>query len=318
MKSVRRGAMRWIKAFARDEDGATVPGPVNDPLIVERLDRIEAKIDAVAQTSHGARAAYLGDNRVLMKAVVAGANFAFLLEANDRLITPWFVITGTYETPLTDFLVRELRPDSRCIDAGANFGYYSCLMARFCPSGQVVGVEVDGAVQELARDTVAVNGLAGHARILHRAVSESDAPLTFHRRGTRSANTSLIAYGTAFTEHMGEPAEEPFTVPGITIDEIAATMQGRVDFMKVDIEGAEPLAFRGARRTIAQNPDLVTVMEWSPGQIEAAGFDVSGFLDELAGQGLSFHDMRDDRLTPITAAELLNIPYLFGIVLKRV
>ena len=97
----------------------------------------------------------------MIRAVVADANLAFLTEADDRLITPWFACTGEYETPLTEFLVRTLRPDSRCIDVGANFGYFSCLMARFCPEGQVVGIEADSHVFELLRDNLAINGFLG-------------------------------------------------------------------------------------------------------------------------------------------------------------
>lgn len=284
--------------------------------LAERLERIERKLDALEYHSHGARAVSLGDNRVLAKAVVAGRNIAYLLEADDRLITPWLLITGDYETELTNWLVRELKPDSRCIDIGANFGRFTCLMARFTADGQVVGVEADERIWTLARDNTLINGF-NHASVIHAAISDGDAPVTLYRRNTRSGNTSIIAADTLLTDLLGEAPAESFSVRGITVDEVVAGMGGRVDFMKIDVEGSEPLAFRGMTRTLADNPQLVIMMEWSPGQIKSAGFDVSVFLDELTGMGFDFFDMRGSELAPLTKDDLLAIPYLFAIALKR-
>lgn len=52
-----------------------------------RLRRIE-------RDSHGGRATYIGNNRLLAKCVVRDSLIAFLLEADDLLLTPWFVVSG--------------------------------------------------------------------------------------------------------------------------------------------------------------------------------------------------------------------------------
>ena len=140
-----------------------------------RFDALEHKINILEYFSHGGRATYVGNNRVLVKAVVANNNIAFFVEANDRLLSPWFIVTGGYETQLTDYFVRELRPDSHCIDVGANFGYFTCLMARFCPQGRVIGIEPDEHVYEIARDNVFINDFNKFTSVLHAAASNSDA-----------------------------------------------------------------------------------------------------------------------------------------------
>jgi hypothetical protein len=143
--------------------------------LAAELRAVSGKLDALDYDSHGARAVYVGNNRVLMKAVVAGAQVAFLLEADDRLSTPWFIVSGRYETELTDFFLRHLKPDSHCIDVGANFGYYTCLMSRFCPSGKVIAIEADAHVCALVRDNIAINGFTGIAEAItrQRAMMES-------------------------------------------------------------------------------------------------------------------------------------------------
>jgi hypothetical protein len=85
------------------------------------------------QSTHGGRATYIGNNRVLTKVIVGDCDFAFVVEADDRLISPWFIVTGKYDTATTNYLLRNLRRESHCLDVGSNFGYFTCLMARLCP-----------------------------------------------------------------------------------------------------------------------------------------------------------------------------------------
>lgn len=282
-----------------------------------QLSRIESKLDRLEYYSHGSRATYVGNNRVLVKAVVGGNNIAYLVEADDKLISPWFIITGAYETSLTDYFLRELGSDSHCIDVGANFGYFTCLMARLCPRGKVIAVEADRHVFELVRDNLAINGFERFGTALHAAVNDSGEAVTLHRRNGRSGNTSIITPSRDFTDRMGEAPSEPFTVDGLRLDDLLPKLDGRVDFMKIDVEGCEPLAFRGAKELIASNRQLKIVMEWSPGQIRSAGFDVPAFLDELMEQGLKFHKIETGSIEKISKEALLNIDYLAGIVLKR-
>ena len=282
-----------------------------------QIEELARKVHELEAFSHGSRATYMGNNRVLVKAVMAGQNFGYMVEADDRLLSPWFIVTGTFEPVLTDYFIRTLKPGDHCIDAGCNFGFYSSLMGRLCGQGQVVGVEADRRIADLARENQAINNVLGNTRILHAAICDSDADITLYRRPVRAGNTSIVDPGKAFTDLMGEPGVEPFTVQGVRIDDLAAGMDGRVDHIKIDVEGAEPLAFAGARRTIADNPGIRIVMEWSPEQIRTAGFDLSAFLGELAGMGLSPFDIVGAELAPLTFDTLPNVPPRPGIVLKR-
>lgn len=282
--------------------------------IAARLDRIEARMDLFG---HGGQAVYVGNNRVLAKIIVGGHTFAFLLEADDRLITPWLVVAGAFETPVTDFFLGEIRADSHCLDVGANFGYFACLMARLAPQGRVIAVEADQHVFELTRDNLAVNGGLLNGAALHLAASDHEGEMTLYRRKTRSGNTSIVNMGDAFTTQMGEAPAESFTVAMASVDSLLDRMDGRVDYMKVDVEGAEPLVLRGAGRTIAANPQIKIVMEWSPGQIQAAGFDLRAFYADIEAMGLRVYDLEGGRQVPLSVDQLLDIPYRPGLILRR-
>jgi FkbM family methyltransferase len=269
------------------------------------------------QSIHGGRATYIGNNRVLTKAIVGDFDFAFVVEADDRLISPWFIVTGKYDLATTNYLLRNVKPESHCLDVGANFGYFTCLMARLCSRGKVIGIEADANIVEFARDNVVINGLQEVARVMNAAASNSAAEMTLYRRSSRSANTSIIHCGPEFTDMMRELPEEAFNVPGIRIDDLHDEMGGRVDFVKLDVEGAEPLALAGAKATIEHNQQIQILMEWSPGQIRSAGFEIGPFLQEIEASQLRAFEVDRRRPRPISFDELANLPYRSSVLLKR-
>jgi FkbM family methyltransferase len=185
------------------------------------------------------------------------------------------------------------------------------------PNGRVFGIEADQNTYEFAMDNVLVNGLGQIATVLHAAAWDNAEEITLYRRLTRSANTSISEVPADFTNALGEPPNEAFVVKGMRIDDLLPAMSNRVDFLKVDVEGAEPKVLRGARKTIEANLDISVLMEWSPGQISQAGFDIGQFLAEIENMGLSFFEISGSELRSLTRAEVTNLPYRAGIVLKR-
>ena len=136
-------------------------------------------------------------------------------------------------------------------------------------------------------------------------------------RTFRSGNTSVVHYGTGLTDRLGEPPEEEFRAEGLRIDDLLPSLAGRVDFMKVDVEGAEPLAFAGARQTIAANPQIQIVVEWSPGQLQLAGHDLRDFLGSLDAMGLRASTLSRRGPIAISFDDVANLPYQAGLLLRH-
>jgi FkbM family methyltransferase len=275
----------------------------------QRLDALERRVD-------GNSAVFLGNNRLLMRCVVEERTIAYLLHADDLLFTPWMVVTGKYETALTRYFSSNLNSDSHCLDIGANFGFFTCLMARFCTAGRVVGVEPEGDTFALLRDNVAINGLHERATAVHAAAGEAAGVLTLHKRQTRSGNTSVARPHPGFVAAMGEEPTISFEVPSTTLDTLARDLGGRVDFIKIDVEGWEPAVLRGGREVIANNPQINIVMEWSPGQMAGSGYPADEVVRLIRSMGLTIRDIVDRYGRDLSDADLCNGTYRTAVLLS--
>lgn len=286
--------------------------------LTKRFDTINARLYRLETLAHGGKAVYVDAGRILTKISLGDWNIAYLLEANDLLFAPHLIINGHHEIDLTNYFINNIAPHDHCLDVGANFGYYTIIMGRWATNGKIIALEPDRKIFELLRDNIYINSLEKMTFPRHVAAADVEGTLRLHRRIMRSGNTSIARVSDEALAGMGEPPSEAFDVTCIPIDKLLPEFEGRVDYIKIDVEGAEPLVLRGARATIAQNPQVRIVMEWSPGQLRDAGFDPSEFAADLAGIGLRAAAIATGGIgQPLSWDALLALPYHPGILLTQ-
>ena len=62
---------------------------------------------------------------------------------------PRFVVEGEYEPETTAFIRQTVKRDHICVDVGANFGYFACMMGHLAWDGRVIAYEADPKIYEL-------------------------------------------------------------------------------------------------------------------------------------------------------------------------
>lgn len=175
------------------------------------------------------------------------------------------------------FLHHFIAADSTVIDIGANYGHYTVELAKFVYLGKVYAFEpvpfTFGVLEKIVRHFELKN-----VTLFHAAVSD--------KAGSVLMTIPLLDFGAPNTgvAHVGETAaKNSKTVSVKTLKLDGLEINGRVDFIKIDIEGHEPMAFEGMNHLIQKHQPVI-LMEFSHHCLNRAGFVPADFAALLASR----------------------------------
>jgi FkbM family methyltransferase len=155
-----------------------------------------------------------------------------------------------FERPELEFILKMLQPGMTFFDIGANIGVFSVAAGRCLQETQssIYAFEPCPGTFAILEKNLHENELAGvHAQCV--AVSERSGAASLY------VNAEMKDGLNSLEDPSHGDAEVVGTVPVrvTTLDEFVAENEiPRVDVMKVDVEGAELLVFRGARGLLAR------------------------------------------------------------------
>ena len=143
---------------------------------------------------------------------------------------------GQYELKIQAALARELKTGAVFFDVGANAGFFTLIAAsKVGPSGKCVAFDPDDENIASISEQCHLNGLSSVVGV-NEAVSDLVGYAWFAR-----------PHSGALTGHLCDHRlnDESIKVPTTTLD-AAAAKYGVPDLVKIDIEGGEGKALRGA------------------------------------------------------------------------
>lgn len=145
---------------------------------------------------------------------------------------------GNWEPEVVDVISRCVSTGMTALDLGAQSGFYSLLLSRLVgPSGTVVAFEPLPANYRVLLENIELNGL-NNITARPEAVTEAPGTMEFEVPGSDS---NLIAGPL-----LPDDARPMVLVPTISLDALAREIGPRIDFIKIDVEGAENQVLRGA------------------------------------------------------------------------
>lgn len=215
--------------------------------------------------------------------------------------------TGGWEPLETMVISAALKPGDTFVDVGANIGFFSLLAHRLVgPAGRVHAVEATPSTAALLDDNIARNR-AGSI-IVHRCAAgdrEGRATMVVHDAGNIGSNHLSLGDEAA--------AGDPATIPLRRLDQLVAGENIRL--IKLDIEGAEAMALRGAGTLLDGDTAPALLFEFSPDMLRAMGDDPAALLHHLESRGYVIHEIHPDRLPPRDDA-ILTRPQTYLLALK--
>jgi FkbM family methyltransferase len=178
--------------------------------------------------------------------------YKMIVNAGDKSLAPNLIADGYWEIWITALIARAVEPGMVCIDAGANIGYYTVLMAEHAgPLGKCISAEPVPETFSYLKKNALLN--FGNMELLNLAFGAERGTLTLFMPRGEPKNASV--------SHVGELDQAHYERMDVQVQPIDDLDLPRLDFVKIDVEGAERLVWDGMQATIARSPDIQIVME---------------------------------------------------------
>lgn len=200
-----------------------------------------------------------------------------------------------YERFSSDLLMEHLAPGGVLVDGGAHVGLYSLMASsRVGPTGRVLAFEPDPYNASALRVNVTRSGLK-NVEVIEAAISDADGETVFHTSGS--------TIGSSLIQRSRVDDRTATTVRTIALDSVLEPCETLV--VKLDLEGAEPQALRGARRLLTESGRARMLLEHNPEALADASTSGSELVEQLQRLGftVSFVDEAAMRLMPLAESE---------------
>lgn len=225
---------------------------------------------------------------------IAGPLFpSFLVHPYRDVISDALVSTGHWETKIIDAAKKFLKPDSNCIDVGANLGVWSYYLSRHCNQGKVLAFEPQIGTYNLLCANMYINtvsnlesyrlGLTDHKN------HEEYLPLINLERAQNNGASAIITkqilekvpwYDNTLQDKLKTVdydvelsipilRDHNYEVQLIELVAFDRFIEGKkhlrdlkIDLIKIDVEGHEISSLKGMVKTINKHHPIIFIEVW--------------------------------------------------------
>lgn len=188
---------------------------------------------------------------------------------------------GEYEPAITEVIETVVDKGDTCLDIGGNIGWYTTLLQKKVGDrGQVHSFEPVPQIFEKLKKNVALNNDFGAAVTVNNlALGNEEKTVEMHIfKDMPDGHSSIATFGSSDSEIV--------TCPMITLSSYLEDKQiDEVNFVKMDIEGAEMMMLQGADRLFAQLRPPIWEIEMALDTTRGFGYlpnDLIRFISERA------------------------------------
>jgi FkbM family methyltransferase len=208
---------------------------------------------------------------------------------------------GVYERETHLLVERLLAPGMTMVDLGAHFGFFSLVGARSVgPSGKVYAFEPQPDVFRLLLENISANAFQGIIRPINKAVTDRNGFLPMHLGTLDSSQSSLFLTPGAGAKQI--------VVEVTSLDSFfAAEGWPEVHLIKIDVEGAEKLAFEGMTDLVRRSVYMKIILEFAPHVQTRIGIDPEELFRTLRKLGFHKYFLISERLVPIRIPDNLAL-----------
>jgi FkbM family methyltransferase len=194
-------------------------------------------------------------------------------------------LTGGFEPVETEYVLGLIKAGMTFVDIGANIGWFAVQAAdRVGAAGHVIAFEPRPTTSHWLKRSIEDNGFSARAEVHACAVGPNGGEISIGcTAGTDNPGGTWTIANETVEAHFRGGNSTVTRVPMVTLDEVVGDR--RVDVIKIDIEGAEPLAMAGATRVLSEQRPII-VSEINPNALElVSNVSAREYLDRMTALG---------------------------------
>lgn len=200
------------------------------------------------------------------KVRVETSDFVIFADPDDVSAGALIIEHKMYEQHVTNTLKKLLKRDSVYVDIGCNIGWFVLLAATIATEGKVIGVEPNHQNLQLLYQSINENHFTNITIFPYAATD-----------GSKLLQMSGFA-GYGFVHNINNSNVD--YVQGHAIDDLLKDI-AKIDIIKMDIEGHEPIALEGMKNIITRHRPII-ISEFHPKLIaEFSNIEPRLYLDTL-------------------------------------
>jgi FkbM family methyltransferase len=210
------------------------------------------------------------------------------------------LLVNEYWEPLeTDLARKSIKEGGVVIDVGANIGYYTLIFADLVgEGGRVFAFEPDPDNFALLVKNVEANGYQ-NVVLVQKAISNETGKIRLYLCKDNKGDHRI---------YDSHDDRESIEVEAVRLDDYFKDYDRRINFVKMDIQGAEGGAVKGASELLRNNAGIKIVTEFCPPMLKMFGTDPGEYLKLLQGLGFELSEVNETtgKIEPIGSLENLQ------------
>lgn len=194
------------------------------------------------------------------------------------------ILRGQFENTERQFVERFLKPGMFVLDIGAHHGYYTLLASqRVGPLGQIIAFEPSPRERRRLMQHLQMNGCT-NVQVEEMALGETEGPAQLYvvkgkETGCNSLRPPEVRQSTDATEVRVTRLD----------DYMRKNDLPPVDFVKMDVEGAELAVLNGATEFLERQPRPVIFCEVQDMRTRAWGYPAREIVEFLRRRGFRWY-----------------------------
>lgn len=214
--------------------------------------------------------------------VFPGNPLKMYLNPDCQVMTPDIMKDKIWEAHETHWIIQNIREGDIVLDIGANVGYYTLIAAKLVgEKGRVYAFEPEPVNFEILGQNVKLHGFQ-NVVLEQKAVSDENGSIKLYLDELNKGHHRI---------YQTEQNRSSIDVEAVTLDDYFSNYTGKIDFVKIDTEGAEVVILKGMEKILNENENIRMAVEFWPVGLNGFGAKGEELLSILQSHDFILFDM---------------------------